>query len=242
MRAPLDSAQMSALLDLSQAVIVDFPLRGEWTAVNTPAERVPSHGTDYFGQRFAFDFVQLDWTTRRPSGAASWRHLFTAVPARMFFCWDQPIHAAFDGRVVVVGDGWPDRGRVNGLWELLRTTLFAPAAAVMRGSSNPDYRPLAGNFILIQGDIGVALYAHLRQGSLRVAVGDQVSAGAELGRIGNSGNSTMPHLHFQVMDHVDPYKATGRLCAFRAYERYADGRWETIAVGVPARLERVRAV
>ena len=49
-------------LDFTAAAVVDFPLRGEWRAVNTPAERVPSHGTDYFGQRYAYDFMRFDAT------------------------------------------------------------------------------------------------------------------------------------------------------------------------------------
>jgi len=42
--------------EFSTAAVLDFPLRGEWRALNTPAARVPSHGTDFFGQRYAIDF------------------------------------------------------------------------------------------------------------------------------------------------------------------------------------------
>jgi hypothetical protein len=44
----------------SSPVVVRFPLRGEWVAVRTPAHRIPSHGTELFGQRYAFDFVRPD--------------------------------------------------------------------------------------------------------------------------------------------------------------------------------------
>ena len=47
--------------ELTDPVVVDFPLRGEgWVAVNSPADRVPSHGTDQLGQRFAFDLLRVD--------------------------------------------------------------------------------------------------------------------------------------------------------------------------------------
>jgi len=46
--------------ELDDLVVVDFPLRGEWAAATTPAHRIPSHGTDMLGQRFAFDFVRID--------------------------------------------------------------------------------------------------------------------------------------------------------------------------------------
>jgi len=42
---------------MNDAIIVDFPLRGEWVAPNTPGSKVPSHGTDQLGQRYAFDFT-----------------------------------------------------------------------------------------------------------------------------------------------------------------------------------------
>jgi len=105
-----------------------------------------------------------------------------------------------------------------------------------------NYHPLIGNFVVIEGGVGAALYAHLQRGSLTVGVGDDIGVGAELGKVGNSGNSTMPHLHFQLMDRPDPRKARGKLCAFRGYERYEDGVWHPVSAGVPADLERVRAV
>jgi murein DD-endopeptidase MepM/ murein hydrolase activator NlpD len=52
-------------------------------------------------------------------------------------------------------------------------------------------------------------YAHLRRRSLRVAVGDRVRASQQLGEVGNSGNSSEPHLHFQLMDHPKPMYAAG---------------------------------
>ena len=223
----------------SDAAVVDFPLRGEWRALHTPADRVPSHGTDFFAQRYAFDFVRMDAT-------GTWyypgehrdllRHLTTGIAASRFHCWDQPVHAAAAGRVVAAADGWPDRERVQRLWELARATFVPP-----RLSKQGDYRPLAGNHVIVEGTEAVAFYAHLRAGSVRVRAGDQVAAGDSLGTVGNSGNSTMPHLHFHLMDGPDPLAARGVGCAFRGYERWTDDRWEPVARGVPGLFERVRA-
>ncbi len=43
-----------------EPITVDFPLRGEWVAGTTPAERIPSHGTDALGQRYAYDFLRIE--------------------------------------------------------------------------------------------------------------------------------------------------------------------------------------
>jgi peptidase M23-like protein len=220
-------------LDLSQAVIVDFPLRGECVAINTPAQRVPSHGTDYFGQRYAYDFVQMDERGRfQRNGLA--RHLLRTLPVTEFYCWEQRVYSAFAGRVVSVGDWWPDRMRVNAFAELWRARFKA------KDVEGSDFRPLLGNFVMIEGAPGVAVYAHLRSGSVSCQVGRDVAAGAQIGVIGNSGNSTMPHLHFHLMDRADPQRANGVLCAFRRLEHSVNGRWLLPDFLVPARLERVR--
>jgi Peptidase family M23 len=216
-------------------LLVDFPLAGEWVALKTPAERVPSHGTNYFGQRYAFDFVRLDPSGQKFYEDPVWKHVLGVLPAEAFLSWDAPVAATFSGRVVRVGDGWPDRTRINALWEVARANLLA------RGPADSDYRPLTGNFVLVQGEPGVAFYAHLKNGSIRVREGDRVSVGEEIGRVGNSGNSTMPHLHFHVMSQVDPMTAQGLLCAFKDLEHFDEGKWICCRSGLPALMKRVRA-
>ena len=58
-----------------------------------------------------------------------------------------------------------------------------------------------GNYLILDlGGGNYCLYAHLQPGTLRVKAGDRVKRGQSLGLLGNSGNSTEPHLHFQVMN------------------------------------------
>lgn len=217
-------------------VSVAFPLRGEWAALHTPAERVPSHGTDYFGQRYAFDFARLLGPYRKAYRKSIWRHLLAGVRAEDCYGWGETVHAPFDGEVVGAGDGWPDRLRLNLPLDLLRTLFFA------RDATPEDYRPLAGNYVLLEGEPGVALLAHLRRGSLRVGVGQALREGDAVGSVGNSGNSTTPHLHFHLMDARDPFKAGGLPCRFRRYERLREGVWEEVFDSVPGALEPVRFV
>ena len=221
--------------ELADAVIVEFPLRGEWAAINTPADRIPSHGTDYFGQRFAYDFYRLTEDGVKPYAASIAKHVFASIPAEAALCWDEPVLAAFSGVVIDAGDGWPDRRRLNLVLDLVQATLFG---AEPRGS---DFRPLTGNYVLVEGEAGVGLYAHLRQGSVRVKAGDPVATSQPLGAVGNSGNSSMPHLHFHLQSGRDPRTAIGRPCAFRIYDRFRDGTWEQVTNGFPGRLERIRA-
>lgn len=215
---------------------VAFPLRGEWTALHTPAERVPSHGTNHFGQRYAFDFARLVGPYQKAYRKPIWRHVLASVGVEDCYGWGEAVHAPFDGEVVGAADGWPDRERLNLPLDLLRTLFFA------RDATPEDYRPLTGNYVLLEGEPGVAFLAHLRRGSVRVGVGQTLREGEVLGAVGNSGNSTSPHLHFHLMDSRDPFKAAGLPCRFRRYERFRGGAWEEVFDSVPGALEPIRVV
>jgi len=80
-----------------------------------------------------------------------------------------------------------------------------------------------------------AALVHLRRGSLRVAVGDAVVTGQQLGECGNSGNSTQPHVHVQLMDSADLAVARGVPVAFRGYREWVGGSDHpaTVATGIP---------
>ncbi len=204
------------------ALPVHCPLAGDWVAVNTPAERVPSHGTHFLGQTYAFDFARLTDGGQSFSRQPLWRQFLWRVPARDFLAWGQPVCSAFSGRVVEASDDWPDRLQVNSLWEVLR------AHVLQRRPREDDLRPLLGNHVLVQGESGVALYAHLQRHSAAVRTGDRVTCGQLIGAVGNSGNSTMPHLHFQVTDRADLWRAQGLPCGF---VDVAQGDW--MAPGQP---------
>jgi murein DD-endopeptidase MepM/ murein hydrolase activator NlpD len=90
---------------------------------------------------------------------------------------------------------------------------------------------IVGNHVILElGGGEFVLLAHLRAGSLRVRPGDRVGTGQPVGECGNSGNSTEPHLHLQVMDSADLLKARGLPVAFRDYAVRSGG---VPGVGVP---------
>jgi hypothetical protein len=229
--------------ELDDPVVVELPLRGEWTVERTPADRIPSHGTDVLGQRYAYDFVRTDdrpGLRVHPAGRLRW--LLVGGRTRDAYGWGQPVHAATDGEVVAVVDGVPERTWLHVVREtraVLRTTR--------RFRSDPSFDPttLAGNYVITRraADGVCALYAHLVPGSVAVAEGQRVAAGEVLGRVGHSGNSTAPHLHFQLMDSSEARRARGVPCAFAAYDlRRSGGRWEPVHDAIPGLNDRIRLV
>ena len=225
--------------ELDDPVVVELPLRGEWTVERTPAYRIPSHGTDLLGQRYAYDLVRTDHRPGfhlHPAGAL--RLLLIGGRTRDFYGWGQPVHAAFAGVIVDAVDGVAERQWLHVVresWLAVRNTL----AFARRGL---DPVRLAGNHVIMETAGTYALYAHLAPGSVAVTRGQPVRAGAVIGRVGHTGNSTAPHLHFHLMDSADPLQARGIPCAFAAYLAERDGQWRRVERGIPHRRERIRSV
>ena len=178
------------------------PVAGRWSALNSPADRTPSHGTHQYGQTYAIDIVEED--EKRPRPAFAW--LWPLVRGnRHFPAFDAPLLAVADATVVHAEDGQRDHLSRNSLPALVYLMLIESSVRALAGP-----RRVTGNHLVLDlGDGTYAMYAHLRRGSLAVRAGDRVVAGQELARCGNSGNSTEPHVHFQLMDGPDPATARG---------------------------------
>jgi murein DD-endopeptidase MepM/ murein hydrolase activator NlpD len=187
------------------------------------------------GQRFAYDFLVTDGRRCGHYHRAGWlRTLALGVPTRECFAWGAPVHSPFGGVVVKAVDGFPERRRVHPVREALialRNALtFSPARLPA----------ILGNHVIVRRDGVFAALVHLAPGSVAVTEGQAVEAGELLGRVGHTGNSTSPHLHFQLMDSADPTAAAGIACAFRAYEVQRGRAWEAVTDGIPARTDRIR--
>ena len=117
-----------------------------------------------------------------------------------YYCWNQKILAPAAGTVLEVVDGLPDQAI---------------------GTRNTE--AIAGNHVMLDlGNGEYAMFAHLRQGSVAVKTGQQVAAGDELGRCGNSGNTSEPHLHFHLQDAPQFGQGDGLPAFFEHYT--ADGK------------------
>jgi hypothetical protein len=223
----------------STPVVVGFPLRGEWVAVRTPGHKIPSHGTELFGQRYAFDFVRPDHRKGlRLQPAGTLGSFLLGGRTRDYYGWGQPVHAAFDGQVEAAVDGVPERAWVH----LVREVALAVKNTVGFDPARSGFDPVAGNHVIMQGAGVFAVFAHLAPGTVSVTIGQEVRVGEVVGRVGHTGNSTAPHLHFQLMDSADPLRAMGVPCAFAEYLVQRDGGWERVEGSIPGRRERIRSV
>lgn len=191
-----------------EPVILSVPLRGSCRVQNSPANRVPSHGTNAFGSSYAIDLVPVDEHGR--SAPRTWRGLVTHEPPQIFVGFGRPVLAPVTGRVQFVHDHEPDHEARRSQLALIPYMLGQPRRARLGAPG------LAGNHVVIaiSDDGPFVLLAHLQSGSLQVQPGELVSLGVPLGGCGNSGNSTEPHLHLQVSDSTDWTRARGLPFAF----------------------------
>lgn len=188
-------------------VPVAVPVRGRWRGLNSPASKVPSH-THRLAQTYAIDI------THEPEGAAPRALDPLWAPMRRpegFPSFGQEVLAPFDGEVIAVHGTSRDH--------LSRLSLPGIAYLLLEGfvRSLGAPRHLLGNHVTVRvdgtgegaADGPVAVLAHLRRGSPAVQVGERVRTGQVLGQCGNSGNSSDPHVHFQLMDGPDIDTARG---------------------------------
>jgi Peptidase family M23 len=182
-----------------RSVDIGSPVRGRWQAFNSPSSRVPSHGVHGWSQTYAVDLVLAPGDGSRPG--RTWWPL--ARRPEEFPGFGSPVLSPVDGTVVHAFD------RVRDHWS--RTSppalLYLVAEGVRELAGPPG---VVGNHVVVERDDGLCvLLAHLRRSSVGVARGDRVRRGDRVGECGNSGNSTEPHLHVQVMDRPSPWVAAG---------------------------------
>ncbi|MFF7010352.1 M23 family metallopeptidase [Streptomyces fimicarius] len=211
-------------------VEVGPPVTGRWTALNSPADKVPSHGTHVYGQTYAIDIVADPETGEgEPPARPAFRWLWPFFRRnRAFPAFGAPLLAVADATVVRASDGRRDHLSRTSLPALLYLMLIEGNVRSIIGV----HRIIGNHVVLDLGDSTYAVYAHLQRGSLRVRPGDRVRAGQRLGRVGNSGNTTEPHLHFHLMDGPDPDSARGVPFTWRGVGVPANG--ETFTVGEQA--------
>lgn len=184
---------------------VASPVRGRWLGLNSPTSKTPSHGVRMYGQTYAIDLVAEPHAKTRPVfGVGAWMRDSKDYPA-----FNEPVYAMVDGVVVRARDGKRDHRARSG-WVALFYLMFE---GMVREVGGPGF--IVGNHVTIRREDGVyALVAHLQKGSAQVKIGDTVRVGQQVASCGNSGNSSEPHVHAQLMDRKSLWTAQGIPMAF----------------------------
>jgi hypothetical protein len=188
-----------------------FPLRGAWWAIQG-ADWSDRHKQEAYSQTYALDFARLgpDNRTFRGRGVALDEH----------YSWDQPVYATAGGKVAAVTYDMPD---------LVPGVL--PDPLMFRG----DPRRTLGNAVAIShGNGEFSYYACLQQASLAVNEGQMIKRGALLGKVGNSGMSPGPHLHFHLAEGPHPFIDQGLPPRFSHF--WAGGQWFEEPTTIPTRM------
>lgn len=164
--------------------VMERPVEGDrWVAINSCCQVGFPHrfsvatinGELVNSQRYAIDWMQLD-----DNG-----NLFTGSPNKLtnWFSYGAKVIAMGAGKVIKVIDGLPDQ---------LPGTLPDPRSISLE--------TVDGNAIVILFDNGFyGMYGHLKRGSILVKKGDRIQSGDIIAQLGNSGNTSAPHLHFHLM-------------------------------------------
>ena len=191
-----------------------FPMSGQWFSAVGPTPHTAHRWA--LPEEFAFDIVGLGDGTRSYSGSGTAFEDYHAYGA--------DILAAADGKVVAVkADVAEDPTTLRQPGETVEAYGERVGAYQMQLVAS-DINSIAGNYIAIDhGNGEFSFYAHLKPGSITVKIGDVVKSGQAMAQLGSSGNSTEPHLHFQVCDRPEPLACAGIPVNFTNIELpYAD--------------------
>ncbi|MBV5262077.1 M23 family metallopeptidase [Synechococcus moorigangaii CMS01] len=177
------------------------PVDGRWYVF--ASGDVGHHHRWVVSSEYAIDIARL--------GADMMSHKGDGTQFADYVTFGLPVLAAADGVVVSARDDRPDDAcTLRQPGETFEDYEARSAAHQQEIIMRDGFEGAAGNYVLLRHANGEhSLYAHLRQGSLRVQPGQVVTAGTPIAEVGSSGNSTQPHLHFQVIDGPDLSTARG---------------------------------
>ena len=165
-----------------------LPFTGKWTVVNGGLTKKLSHSWSLLPQRYAYDFIIIDDEGKSFSGDKR--------SVNSYYCYGIDVVA-------------PANGVVVGLYDRYKDTFVDGKNAYC------DSSHIAGNNIIIKhNDSEYSGIAHLMPGSVNVKKGDIVKQGEVIAKCGNSGNSSEPHIHFQLQSGKSFFLSAGLPIAF----------------------------
>lgn len=166
-----------------------LPFIGEWYIEHGGYNKKDSHSWDIIPQRYAYDFeIRKD--------NVPYHHNYQE-PAN-YYSYLQDVICPCDGFVVDIQSKYPN------------TLIYKNRPA------RCDIADPRGNYIMIKHEHGeYSTICHLEQNTIRVEIGQIVRAGEILGKVGNSGNTEGPHIHFQVQKGPDFNQSAGIKITFK---------------------------
>jgi murein DD-endopeptidase MepM/ murein hydrolase activator NlpD len=183
-----------------------FPLAGTWYVGASPSLNTPHRWVA--NEEFAYDLIALggDGQTHKGDGSR----------LADYYAYGRDVLAVADGVVVEASADATeanDRLRQPGEGEeaYWKRTVEEQNKLLTKG-----YKLPFGNYVVVRHAGGeFSHYGHLKQGSVRVKAGDAVTRGQSIAQLGHTGNSTEPHLHFQLTDGPDSLYSRGIPITFK---------------------------
>jgi murein DD-endopeptidase MepM/ murein hydrolase activator NlpD len=200
---PESNPAESTHLDYKDKAIFTLPVSAEWTVYQGGRTMFDNYHAAAPDQRFAYDLMVIK---------NAWQYANKGWDLSDYYSYGLPVLAPAAGTVVIAIDQYEDNPPMH------------------PSKDNPAY----GNTIVIDhGNNEFSMLAHLKPGSVKVKVGDKVTAGQQIALCGNSGNSPLPHLHYHLQTTSAWFKGEGLPIQFHDY--ISNGK--PVAVGEPARGE-----
>ncbi|MFD2530901.1 M23 family metallopeptidase [Gracilimonas halophila] len=158
--------------EIEDSYLIELPTQGAWMAGHAGGSVLTNYHNAIASQKYAIDVVKVN--------EDGWFFQNSGEELTDIYSFGEPIYAPVAGVVTTVVDSLPDH-----------EISFSPS-----DSLNP-----AGNHVVIHFDKDRYLFmAHLMAGTIEVQKGDSVLAGDIIGKIGNSGNTSWPHLHMHIQN------------------------------------------
>ncbi len=198
--AKIEGEGSVAISSFKSAVKYSFPVKGR-CFIGTGQSLHQGHRW-VVPEEFALDIARVG------DGGLTYRG--DASKRTNYFAYGAEVLAAADGTVVAVQDGIAETDSSLRREGESDAAYFQRTLAMQNELMSKGALAAAGNYVVIQhAPKEFSFYAHLAPGSVTVSKGRQVRRGETIARLGHSGNSTEPHLHFHVVDGPDPLRSAG---------------------------------
>lgn len=171
-----------------------FPLKGSWFTAAGPS--LIGHHRWGTIQEFALDFIKLGKNLRTYKDKGE--------NLTDYYAYGQPVYAIGDGVIVSVVNGISESTDNIKKPSETETEYMQRVKPFQEELMRKGFKYVSGNHVIIRHENNeYSSYFHLKNGSVLVKEGDSTKQGQVIAKLGHSGNSTEPHLHFHISNGKD---------------------------------------